>query len=618
MIFDTLDLQGVEVFSSKAEKTAGYKVFKIDSSQISTYESGDLAELISFNTTIFVKSYGQGSLATSSIRGASATHTQVIWNGVNINSPMPGQADFSQVPVFFADKAKIYYGPGSMFQTSGGLGGSIVLGTGINWQNRLNVQLSQRFASFETLNSSARVDVGNAKFQSSTRLFYTQSENNYSYSDIAASRENPPEEARTNAAYRQSGLLQELAWKAGVKTILWAKIWLQNNLREIPPNMLVNVPEGNEKSKERLARGIVGMDHFFPKASLKVQTGMLYSFLNYQNEISQIDDDNTVTSSVSSVNYNFHGIENLVLSANFAYDHHRAQSDNYSGIKYRNEAALSAGANYVLNNRVFFNLLIRQELIDGNPAPFTPSFGMSFNPIVACGFLLKANVARNFKAPSLNDLYWSPGGNPDLQNETGFSYEAGLMYSKVFSLVDFSAEATWFHNDIDNWIMWQPDSVFSYWTPSNLKNVLSKGLELSISVNGDIGKLEWNYSLQYAYTSAQNVEAVSDNDESVGEQLIYVPENAVNQIVRLEMWGAKINYVLNYTGIRYTASDNSRYLPAFTTQDILLSKSLSVKKNIFNLQFAVNNFMDTQYQVIAWQPMPGRNYSISIKYVFNK
>jgi iron complex outermembrane receptor protein len=618
MIFDTLNLQAVEIFSNKLDNAAGYKVFQIDSSQITRYETQNLSELISASTPIFVKSYGQGSLATSSIRGASATHTQVMWNGVNINSPMPGQADFSQVPVFFIDKATVYYGPGSIFETSGGLGGSINLETKTNWRNTLQAEVIQQFASFETINTSARIDVGNTKFQSSTRLFYTQSANNYEFYDIAVSRENPPLIERQNAAYKQTGLLQELAWNAGAKTLLWAKIWVQENYREIPPNMLVNAPDGNEDSREQVARGIIGMDYFYKNASLKIQTGLLYSFMNYKNEISQINDDNTVTSSVTSASYNFHGIANLVITTGLAYNHHRAKSDNYSGLKYRNEAAIYAGANYSIINRTFLNLLIRQELIDGEPAPFTPSFGLSFKPVLDWGLLLKANIARNFKAPSLNDLYWSPGGNPDLLNETGFSYEAGLAYGQQLSKVNLDAQLTWFHNNIDNWILWQPDSVFSYWTPSNLKHVLTQGVELSINANGDIGKLTWRYSLQYAYTSAVNEDAVHDNDLSVGKQLIYVPKNSLNQVVGIDMLGFGVNYTINYTGERFTTSDNSRYLPAFTTQDFSMSKSMVIKKNTFNLRFAINNFTDTQYQLIAWQPMPGRNYSFSVKYVFTK
>ncbi len=618
MLLDTLDLSEVEIFSNKPDNSAGYKVFQIDSVQIRQFQTQSLSGLITSTTPVFVKSYGHGSLATSSIRGASATHTEVVWNGININSPMPGQADFSQIPVFFADKIMIYYGPGSIFQTSGGLGGSINIETKTNWQNRLNVELLQEVASFKTYSASGKVSVGNPKFQSVTRLFYLNSANNYDYDDISVSRENPPSEQRQNAVYQQKGLLQEFAWKSGKKTTISAKLWMQDNFREIPPNMLVTVPDGNENSQESLIRGLVGMEHYFAHSNLKIQSGILYNFLNYKNELSQIDADNTVTSSVNLLEHVYHGLDNLVITTRFDFDHHQVVSDNYPGTQIRNEGAFCVGANYSLLSRATFNLLLRQEMIDNKIAPFTPSFGVNFKMLKNQGLYLKANIARNFNVPSLNDLYWSPGGNHDLDFESGFSWETGLAFREQFEQVNLNAELTWFYSDIDNWILWQPDSVFSYWTPSNLKNVISKGLEAMVNANGTFAKFDWTYSLQYAFTSARNMKPVSEGDHAVNKQLIYVPEHSLNQNIGVGFGGFRLNYTLNFTGERFTTSDNSRYLPSFILHDIFVGKTLKIGKSTFHLQLMVNNLMDTQYQVIAWQPMPGRNFSFSVKYGFNK
>lgn len=42
--------------------------------------------------------------------------------------------------------------------------------------------------------------------------------------------------------------------------------------------------------------------------------------------------------------------------------------------------------------------------------------------------MLKASVSRNYRFPTLNDLYFLPGGNPNLRNEHGFSYDAGVSF----------------------------------------------------------------------------------------------------------------------------------------------------------------------------------------------
>jgi outer membrane cobalamin receptor len=139
-----------------------------------------------------------------------------------------------------------------------------------------------------------------------------------------------------------------------------------------------------------------------------------------------------------------------------------------------------------------------------------------------------------------------------------------------------------------------------------------------LNANGNIGKFKWNYSLQYAYTSAENTEKTSAYDLSAGKQLVYVPKNSLNQILGIAAMGFDLNYTLNFTGERYTTSDNSGYLPAFTLHDLSLGKNLLVKRSAFYFQFTIVNLADKQYHVIAWQPMPGRNFSFSVKYVFKK
>lgn len=45
--------------------------------------------------------------------------------------------------------------------------------------------------------------------------------------------------------------------------------------------------------------------------------------------------------------------------------------------------------------------------------------------------MAKASITRNYRFPTLNDLYFLPGGNPALNNESGFTYETGLSFSWI-------------------------------------------------------------------------------------------------------------------------------------------------------------------------------------------
>lgn len=80
----------------------------------------------------------------------------------------------------------------------------------------------------------------------------------------------------------------------------------------------------------------------------------------------------------------------------------------------------------------------------------------------------------------MNDLYWRPGGNPDVKPEEGYSYDASISYRKSINKhLLFDAEVSGYLMNIDNWILWLPkDGNQWVWTPQNKRNVRSYGVEL--------------------------------------------------------------------------------------------------------------------------------------------
>src|SRR5690606_13900615 len=98
-----------------------------DSTQLALYRSQNVAELVSEQSPVFIKSYGYNSLSTLSFRGASAAQSLVLWNGVPVNNPALGVADLSLLPVFFSDQIAIAYGGSSALLGNGNVGGALLL-----------------------------------------------------------------------------------------------------------------------------------------------------------------------------------------------------------------------------------------------------------------------------------------------------------------------------------------------------------------------------------------------------------------------------------------------------------------------------------------------------------
>ena len=68
--------------------------------------------------------------------------------------------------------------------------------------------------------------------------------------------------------------------------------------------------------------------------------------------------------------------------------------------------------------------------------------------------MLKASTSRNFRFPTLNDLYFLPGGNPNLKRESGWTYDIGASFAvgkeDVYSL---TGSVNWFGSYVKDWIL---------------------------------------------------------------------------------------------------------------------------------------------------------------------
>ena len=114
-VIDTVDVIENRLYNAQ-DANAGSRVSRISVEVIQANKSRSLAELLSDNSAVYIKSLGQGALATASFRGSSPSQTRVNWNGINITPPMAGTFDFSQIPVFFIDNVDLIHGSGHQFR----------------------------------------------------------------------------------------------------------------------------------------------------------------------------------------------------------------------------------------------------------------------------------------------------------------------------------------------------------------------------------------------------------------------------------------------------------------------------------------------------------------------
>jgi outer membrane cobalamin receptor len=630
-------IQGVSIAREQmfVKEQAGMKLTRVDSSVLEYKASLSLSDLLSENTSVFIKDHGRGALATASFRGTSPSHTQVSWNGININSPMAGMVDFSLIPVYIIDDLNLKHGSASLGDQSGGIGGSINMNNNTRWNKERTLAYMQGIGSYSSFDEFLQVGMGNKKIQSKTRLYHNYSKNDYTFVNRGIANIDPvsgditnPLDTNDHAGYLRYGLLQEFYYRPAASHVFSLKYWGQYADRTIPKPTSYEGPDNSNlnNQEDRDHRMVVDWKFYGDVGKLMLRSGYADKRLDYYQMnsvpglglIPAVWSESRQQSLFNTFSYSGSTEEDFSWEGNLRMNLHKvASADSVSGNGYegqRNELSAMLALSKSFWKRVNLNLMLRQEWVDGERMPFIPYLGFDVRLIPGTDLVLKGNIARNYHLPTLNDLYWKPGGNPDLLPEEGFTVESGLAYERELSGHLLHTELTLYRSRIENWILWIP-SYRGFWEPYNVRSVLSKGLEYSLSFQGNMGEFNYKLLAGYGYTSAVNQgDPLVWGDESYGKQLVYIPLHSGNLMTRLGWGSLFFSYQFNAYSERYTTSSNDvsrrdRLYPYYMN-DLSAGSLFRLKSVDLSLELKVNNLFNEPYHTILYRPMPGRNYQL--------
>ncbi len=601
------------------EVTVGMRVSNLSETLLKGNQTKSLSELLSDNTMVYIKSLGQGALATSSFRGTSSGHTQVNWNGININPAMSGSFDFSQIPVFFADNVSLYHGSGHLKNGTGALGGSININNDADWRDSTKLSAFAEIGSYDTYTVAASVRFLGSNSLYKTRLYYQNSENDYRYLNKVLKKDDF-HEYRKEAKYNMAGVMQEAYFKLKGEADIFSNLWFQHGNRRLPQPIIVNVTQ-HEKQRDDALKYIIGYKNNIGRHQFSVKGAYMLNLLGYEkwydNDYFRGEQSDNRSQSIHVVgDYSCQSSSKLNLSGSLNYSHDFVDATSYSKkVVSRDVLALQGGALWDIGSHLKLNGHIMVEMNDNRYAP-TFSAGLS-SPLIDGLLTAKANVSYNYKFPNMNDLYWQPGGNPDLLPEKGFSYDATLTFTpQIGDFIYLKTEATGYMMNIDNWIMWLPTMNW-YWEPRNVQNVLSYGLEVLTECNLVLDNIKAKLGVNYSYSPSVNRERNFAEDNTYYKQLPYIPLHKANVRLAVDWKKFSFSYQVCYTGKRYTSADESYSTTAYTIHDVELKKEISISRKCgLTPKLRINNLFDAYYESTQYYPMPLRNISGSLMLTF--
>ncbi|MBQ3197312.1 MAG: TonB-dependent receptor [Alistipes sp.] len=645
------DIPEVRVYGQRPMKEIGTQQTKFDSLALKENISLSMADVLTFNSSLFVKSYGRATLSTVAFRGTSPSHTQVTWNGMKINNPMLGMTDFSMIPSYFIDDASLLHGTSSVNETGGGLGGAVRLATKPAQADGFGLQYVQGIGSFKTFDEFLRLTYGNEHWQVSLRAVYSSSPNDYKYrnhdkklniydEDMNIIGQYYPIERNRSGAFKDFHILQETYYNTGRGDKFGLQAWYTSSNREL---QMLTTDYGSDtdfenRQREHTFRGILSWDHLRSNWKVAANAGYVHTWLayDYRRDVGN-GNMQVMTRSRSKVN-TFYGKvdgeyylgEKWLLTANLSAHQHFVtsadkniirQDGNQAIVGYqkgRMELSGSVSAKWRPSDRVGVSAVVREDVYGRNSSPIIPALFVDGVLSERGNVMAKASVSRNYRFPSLNDLYFLPGGNPDLRSEQGWTYDAGLSFdvgeSGVYSL---SGSATWFDSRIKDWILWLPTPK-GFFSPRNVKDVHAYGVELKADANVALSE-EWSIALNgsFSWTPSINVgEKLSPADMSVGKQLPYVPEYSSSATGRIGWKEWSLLYKWCYYSERYTMSSNdntlSGKLPTYYMNNVTLERLLTFSWADLSIKGTINNLFDEEYVSVLSRPMPGINFEIFI------
>ncbi len=639
---DTLEIQEVIINSKRSIHDNSLTVSHIDSLVLQNKANNSLSELLAEHSGIFIKTYGRGAMASASFRGTDPSHTKVLWNGIELNSPMLGMVDFSLIPICFIDKVELLHGSSSISEKPGALGGLVNLSTLPEWKIGFNGSYMQGVGSFGTHDEHVGFNMGNQKLQSQTRIFYSHSDNDFGFTNydiydsvnLETGRKYYPKMRNEDAWFSYYGFLQELNYKPGTNNIFKMSFWGQESSRSIP---ILNTNEAGRNNNinrqvDKSIRGQFAYSHFGEKINVKLFSGL--NFMNLDYSLKNLLNDETILLAIDSKSktsslYNKLNLE-YIYSTGFrvefsgGMDFHQVESyellkqQGYTRSRIQYNAMGSVFKKW--NHRWTSNLRLGTELISGeNPSPVY-HVGTEFQLLPEDKLCLRLIFASNTRYPSLNDLYYQPGGNIYLKPETSSDQELSIHYGIGEGGFELSQDLSIYSSSVKNWIIWFYSVKGA--SPENIDKVDLKGVETNTAVTFQAGKMVYKLNLDYVMTHSRDMgKKLSDADLSYGKQLPYIPIHSGNIMFYMLRKGWSFNYIWNYYSKRNTTTSNTESSP----RDILspyfmnqagFGKQINMGHWRLDINLKIHNLFNEEYRSVLQRQMPGRNYSLQFKLNF--
>lgn len=613
---DTVFMNAVEISVPQSHRFTPFTVTGIDASATSRYQTDDIGELLRASTALTVKRNGNSGLASVSMRGLSANHTRVTWNGITLAGPATGMADFALIPVCSASDIMISSGGSDIDETSGSPGGRIKLSSAPAIRNGFGSSLVLSAGSYHKNSSLLTLNAGNGKLSSNTNIWGKSALNDFKFNTLseAVDTDNP---GRSNASYNGWGLIQDLFLSSG-NSDFSAHIWYNDSDRKLPGSVSDIEYNFHETQADRSLRSVVDFRNTSGKITTTLLAGYSHDENIYTHDIQAYNGENIASVITARAGLSMRVNEKTGLTFTMGNEYQSARALAYDLSENRNLLSASFKGEYMPVSRLKLTLQAREVLSDSDFMSPEVTLGGAFMATSDGSLILKANLSRNISMPCLNDLYWNPGGNPDLRPEESRSGEAGFsLTGTTTGKNSINFDMTLFASSVKDLIQWVPDETGWVWSASNIMGVSVRGLESRLTASLPINHGRIIAGSAYSFTSSVIASTGTEDDPAIGKQLVYTPLHHFSTNISVSYHFLRGGLMIVSDGKRYTDQLNTAALDPYVILDANLGAAFTAGKTSAIIDLSVENILNTDWQSVRDYPMPLRTFTLSARINFS-
>jgi vitamin B12 transporter len=636
-------LASVKVMSKKEKNIAATTtpLQQLNNEQLQKINSITVADAVKQFAGVQVKDYGGiGGLKTVSVRSLGANHTAVLYDGIAIADAQGGQIDLGKFSLDNIDNIQLYNSnstdillPARAFASASLLtlkSSSSILNTAEKQQLKIKVQQGSFGYFSPSLLFKTRIG---EKFQTSISGMYQTAKSQYPF----ISYENSTlTETRKNSDINAYRLEYDAAYFKNDSNKIKFKTYYYNSKRGLPGSIILY----NNTSDERL-----NDENFFAQATWQKKLNAKNEFListklsldknyyldpSYPNNFGKLENDFHQKEIYVSAAYKYAIAKFVELS--YASDYFNSTlnrtdifADSFANPTrntFLNNIAFQIKKNAFEINGNVLHTSINEKVTNGksgrNLNTFTPALSTIFQPFHNIQLLFRAFYKHIFRAPTFNDLYYTNIGNVNLKPEVADQYNVGITFStnNIFFLDKITVTTDAYINNVSDKILAVPRQNLFQWSMQNIGSVKIKGLDATLHLHfKQFNSVQLSSNISYTFQQAVDV---SDATSTLYKtQLPYTPMHTGSVNVSAQYKNATLSYNLLASSYRYRQGDAipENLLQGWSSHDVSLAYTL---KENYKIIVEANNFLNTQYEIIRYYPMPRFNYRISFIVNFKK